>query len=503
MRKTAVAITALMLAWALLPAQTRAVPIQTFDTSGVYEVDVAFCYGGSGVVPGPSGNAACAGDALDVAPARYRRVVGGGRDSAAGVAPGRRAPDLHADGPRPVAAGQRGVRRTRRQRRVYGGRSTGSITMRVDLGCSNGPDDILTTGGPGGALASWPDASLWAPADLVRTSQGTVADRWAQRLRAEHRAAGRLRRRTPSASSPPTRRRSRSTPSAVARRSLSRSPSRCSCRRTRRGMDRNQGLRSSTLLVGGSPIPPTDHTGNTTLPPDSQCFDSPEHLVLSSTTLKTPASDGLVPRWAMLTAAPDLRDGTRSRILDWECRIAGVGAPDADGDCLADGADLADGDSDADNDGVPDGVETAAGSDPALGDTDGDGATDYAELAQFTDATDTDSDDDGQLDRQDVIPTNTCAETRTPPPATPTRRASSTRSRRRTTTARPMPTPRRRTPTPTTTTTARRGTPATRWAASPSVHFDRTRRRTSGATLATATTTTTPSSTWPRIRRRR
>ena len=174
------------------------------------------------------------------------------------------------------------------------------------------------------------------------------------------------------------------------------------------GYGSQSGLEVATLLVGGSPTPPVD---------DFTCFDSPEHMVLSSSTLTTPDVDGLVPRWAVVTAAPDLRDGTRTRILDWECRVAGAGAPDADGDCLADAdeplaASCVGGvnDADCDNDGLPDGVDAASGGSVTSGDIDGDVASDLEELLQFTDPTVTDSDGDGQLDRPDLISTNTCSD---------------------------------------------------------------------------------------------
>jgi hypothetical protein len=166
------------------------------------------------------------------------------------------------------------------------------------------------------------------------------------------------------------------------------------------------GLKISAILFGGSPmnVPTDDH---------ALCFDSPQDSVITFNYLKTPDADRIIPRWVLLTSAPDLRNSEVARMLDWQCVIVGAGEADFDGDCLPDSLEpsaflcvFGTNDQDCDDDLVPDGIEMHAGSSVTDPDTDDDGASDYDELFQFTDPADIDSDDDGQKDKQELVSTS-------------------------------------------------------------------------------------------------
>lgn len=162
-------------------------------------------------------------------------------------------------------------------------------------------------------------------------------------------------------------------------------------------------LNVSVALLGGNPgSPPTN---------DYLCLDSPQNSETSTEYVTPPTSNGLFPRWVVITSAADFVNGDVSRILDLQCVGVGtvtsgagatdVGATDADDDCLATPADANDGDPDQDDDGLPDGVEAFGGSSQTAADADGDGASDYTEMFTFTDPNDSDTDNDGSLDQQD------------------------------------------------------------------------------------------------------
>lgn len=142
------------------------------------------------------------------------------------------------------------------------------------------------------------------------------------------------------------------------------------------------GLRVSIDLLRGDPDPPTN---------DFLCMDSPQNSVTKNTTLIAPAGAGDYVRWAALQSAPDLVDGTVTRVLDTQCVRVGVGVPTCGG--LGD----------ADGDLVPDVVEGVLGSNPGAVDTDADGATDYDEIFMFTNPNNADTDGDGFLDKQDNL----------------------------------------------------------------------------------------------------
>jgi hypothetical protein len=157
------------------------------------------------------------------------------------------------------------------------------------------------------------------------------------------------------------------------------------------------GLRVTAALTGDPRIPPTN---------DYTCFDTPQDSITRIDYLRTPLAPGLYPRWAMMTSAGDLVDGSIARILDYQCvNVGGFAADDDDGDCLQDagagGTDADDTNADQDGDGVPDGIEAASGSSVTAADEDGDGAGDYVELAQMTDPNDPDTDGDGSMDKPD------------------------------------------------------------------------------------------------------
>jgi hypothetical protein len=312
---------------------------------------------------------------------------------------------------------------------------TGNVTARVDLGCGLGGvgvQDILASGGPGGAIGSWPDESLWNPVPFVRTSQNPAI--WTGG------AAGPNGDGSPTGGDNayaidivpfPTTGINAATFSAIDTANITSlyiggsaplilpSPVLLQLVSYESGYASQPGLGMSVALLGGAPSnPPSDNTGGG-LPPDIQCLDTPQNSVTANNTLVTPAGGLLAPRWNIVTSAQDLRDGVVDRILIWECRNTAGAPADADGDCLADGPDTADADTDADNDGVPDGIdEVICGGDPDCGHTvtgtADDGASDYDEIFQFTNPAEANSDGDTQLDRQDVRPTNTCADPTAP-----------------------------------------------------------------------------------------
>jgi hypothetical protein len=178
------------------------------------------------------------------------------------------------------------------------------------------------------------------------------------------------------------------------------------------------GLVASAALLGGNPdTPPSDSTVICAL-------QSPQDSISETDVVTTPdcAPGCRVVRWTTLQSDFDRADANNdvsgggsfedddlTRILDWQCDVVGVPvAADADGDCDPAGSDPNDAVRDTDGDKVPDGVERAYASNPAVGfiDTDGDGCDDYCEIFQITDPNDTDTDNDGQADKPDDTPTN-------------------------------------------------------------------------------------------------
>lgn len=141
------------------------------------------------------------------------------------------------------------------------------------------------------------------------------------------------------------------------------------------------GLRVSTPLLRGNPDPPDNMY---------LCMDSPQDSVTEYDQVVPPTVPGNYVRWATFESAPDLVDGTVTRILDIQCIKVGGAA----GTC-----DLADPDGDL----VPNAIEAILGTNPFASDTDADGASDYDEIFQFTDPHNADTDGDGSLDKQDDL----------------------------------------------------------------------------------------------------
>ncbi len=396
-------------------------PIQQFDTSGAFEVDVNWCYGGSypvsdgagGVLcgPGSSSTTTPRDTALDTYSIISRPI--GTRFGASSIF----TPN---DGPSewqvvaPICGGLDA------NNECTAATVTGDVTARLDLQCSNGADDILGgAGGTGGDPATeWPKkdpdgggaGTGWNNVDFVRTSAASFYGGGGAPTGGANAYVPGI---APFPSSAPNAFTFGSIdtsiltqvylagtapfalPAAV-RLQLFSSFSSYASQSSSPGT--GEGLGVSTSLLGGSPDnPPSD--GFT-------CLDSPQDSVATTTYLKTPDADRVIPRWTFIASAADIDDGTQQVLLDWQCVTVGAGEADADGDCDPDATDTDDANKDIDGDLLPDGIESFLGSSPTSANSDGDAADDFEEMVNFTDPADADSDDDLQLDKKDLTPTN-------------------------------------------------------------------------------------------------
>jgi hypothetical protein len=388
------------------------VPIQQFDTSGAYEVDITYCY--DNVAPytadtkDPAGSPTCAAGTSSTLVPKNEAVDSW---SIVTIPVGARLAIPVTFTPSGAAAWQTVVPACGpldANGECTAAALTGHVTARTDILCTNEPFDVLGgAGGAGGDPTSWPEGepadAVWPEPGLVRAASGTPP------------TGG------PNAYVPGIAPWPKTGSNAYGFVSLDTAvitqmylsgfgpyaipATRLQVLTGSSGYPSQAGLHVAVTLVGGSPDSPPEDSFN--------CFDSPQDAVAYFNFLKTPNADRVIPRWAIFESAPDIKDGTINRILDWSCVTVGIGEADTDGDCLPDGseplaASCAGGvnDSDCDNDLVPDGIEPFMGSSVSDNDTDNDGADDYDELFTFTDPTDTDSDDDGQADPQDLIPTH-------------------------------------------------------------------------------------------------
>jgi hypothetical protein len=393
------------------------VPIQQFDTSGTYEVDVVICYGGAAPVPdgGDAGRTADCGvgsssttvpfDTALLSWSVINQPIGNrlglpitytpsdGTTEWQTVSPACTGPDANNECTAQV--------------------TVGDLSSRTDVLCTNIPDDVL--GDPGGITGTpetdWPDMSgvKW-PLPIFKRSSASVANGGfgvPTALSPNFYVLNGVP--WPKAGAPvngfpfnsiDTASLTQLYLSGIAPFPLP-APVPLQLASATSSYPSQAGLSVSAALLGGSPSgPPSD--GFT-------CLDSPQDSAATTTYLKTPAANRVIPRWTVITSAADIVDGTQQSLLDWACITVGTGEPDADGDCDPDGTDTNDAVKDIDGDLVPDGVELALGSSPILADTDGDGSNDFREMILFTDPTDTDSDDDLQLDKLDTNPTNGAA----------------------------------------------------------------------------------------------
>ncbi|MBI5289768.1 MAG: hypothetical protein HY873_12420 [Chloroflexi bacterium] len=404
-------------------------PIQQFDTSGAFEVDVNWCYDGAYPVADGSGGVLCgAGSSSTSIPVPGAAVpswsiisqpIGNRLGLPITFTPSDGTTEWQTVAPACGALDANGE--------CTAATTVGDVTARTDILCTNGADDVLgAPGGTGGSSATeWPKkdpdgagpTTGWINVPFIRTSAATFE------------GGGGPPTGGPNAYVPGIAPFPNSAPNAYTfgaidtsvltflylaggapfplpapvRLQLVQGYSSYASQSSSPGT--GEGLSVSAALLAGSPDdPPSD--GFT-------CLDSPQDSVAETTYLKAPSVDTIIPRWVMITSAADLRDGTQATILDWQCVTIGTGAPDSDGDCLPDGAEpLAAScvggvnDKDCDNDMIPDGLESYLGSSPTAANSDGDAASDFEEMGFFTDPTVADSDGDGQLDKQDVISTN-------------------------------------------------------------------------------------------------
>jgi hypothetical protein len=382
-RRITVSVCALMvLVLAATSGNASAAPVQTFATSGGDEVDWTTCFGGAAPASvlacgaGSSATAAPANTPLDAwqivrVPAGSRLIhsllvysphgAGQWQETTPGCAP--------VDGNNDCTAAD----------------VTGDYTAGIDLLCSGGSTDIVAS--PSSSPGTWPGAS-WIGYVLTRSAAGGTGEPFPG---------------SPNGYVPAVRPQPPTfgfvsldstgiTHVWLAGAALFPLPAARPYHWATYESNYVSGLRVSSNITADPTTPPTD---------DYLCEDGPQHSNTKIDYLTTPAAAGLYPRWALMQSAPDIRDGSTSRIFDTQCVAVGGGAPDADGDCLSDAADGNDANPDQDGDLLPDGVEVAAGSSVTSADADGDGAHDYAELAEMTDPAVADTDGDGSLDKLD------------------------------------------------------------------------------------------------------
>ena len=397
-------------------------PIQQFDTSGAFEVDVNWCY--DGAYPTNSGGAVVCGAgssstsvAKNTAITSYSIIsqpIGNRLGLPVTFTPSDGTTEWQVVAPACVSVALDG------NNECDAGAVTGDVTARTDILCTNGADDILgAPGATGGDPATeWPKkdpdgagvGSGWNSVDFVRTSAATFYGGGGAPTGGPNAYAPGI---APFPDSAPNMYEFASIDTAVLTQlylagvspfplpdpvrlqlvnGISFYPSQSSSPTT------GAGLGVSVALLGGSPDnPPSD--GFT-------CLDGPQDSVSTTSYLKSPDADRVIPRWVFIASAADIDDGTQQVVIDWQCVTVGAGEADADGDCDPDATDSDDGNKDIDGDLLPDGVELALGSSPTSANSDGDAADDFEEMVNFTDPTDTDSDDDLQLDKADLTPTN-------------------------------------------------------------------------------------------------
>jgi hypothetical protein len=416
--------------------------IQHFDTSGAYEIDIAYCYDNAapylGDTKDPSGSPVCAAGTSSTAVPRNEAVdswsivsipVGARLALPVTFTPSDGTTEFQSTvldcdaGDDSVSAPGNECDATT---------LSGNITARPDLLCTNEPYDVLgDPGGDGtGDSSTWPEGEpqddWWPEPIFVRTSASAANDGFGVPTAP-----------SPNAYVPGIAPWPKTGGNAFAFQSIDTSvltrlylngvgsgfvipPTRLQILTGTSSYASQTGLNVSVALLGGNPDSPPEDAFN--------CLDSPQDSVAYFNFLKTPDADRLIPRWTTFISAADIKDGTQNRILDWSCLAVGTADnsggddDDDDDDCLPDadepaGATLcpdtkggagthpADGDKDCDKDLVPDGIEPFMGSSVSDDDTDNDGADDYDEMYTFTDPTDTDSDDDEQADPQDTLST--------------------------------------------------------------------------------------------------
>jgi hypothetical protein len=398
-------------------------PIQQFDTSGVFEVDVNWCYGGAFPVPDGSGGVNCgAGSSSTTVPkdtalnswSLIRQPIGNRLGLPITFTPSDGTTEWQTVAPA-CAAGSNNECNYAYDAgwNPTAGSITGEVTARSDILCTNGADDVL--GKPGGTTGNpatqWPDLTRWPAPSYVRTSASGFNGGFG--LPTAGSANAYVWGITPFPKNPPNAFTFGSIDTSVltqlyltgiapfalpdpVRLQLASGVSSYASQSS--DPANGLGLGVSVALLGGSPDnPPTD---------SFTCLDSPQDSVSTTTYLKTPNADRVIPRWVYIASAADIDDGTQQVLLDWQCVTVGAGEPDADGDCDPDATDSNDGVKDIDGDLLPDGVERFLGSSPTVADTDADGSGDFEEMVNFTDPTVADSDGDGQADKRDLIPTN-------------------------------------------------------------------------------------------------
>lgn len=123
------------------------------------------------------------------------------------------------------------------------------------------------------------------------------------------------------------------------------------------------GLRASVAQLGGDPSAPGSYL----------CQDSPQDSSTDNNTGITPTTPGIYATWTIYTSAVDFADWTVSRIIDVQCVDIGNS-----------GGSLAPCSTDSDGDGLVDIIETESGTSTGSPDTDGDGATDREEMFNGT-----------------------------------------------------------------------------------------------------------------------
>jgi hypothetical protein len=222
------------------------------------------------------------------------------------------------------------------------GVSIGEVTARVDIGCDDTSNDILSPSA--GVAANWP--SGWSGYDLeqqasppsyvehpfnwtiIGDAEATLTTLW---------AGGTLA--VPITPDP--------IPLNVA---IGASPYKT-------------GLRASVAQLGGDPSAPGSYL----------CQDSPQDSSTDNNTGETPSTPGIYATWTIYTSAVDFAEWQVSRIVDVQCLDVGsTGNPTTA--CTTD----------SDSDGLVDIIETLSGTLTNNPDTDGDGATDREEMFEGT-----------------------------------------------------------------------------------------------------------------------